>query len=511
MKSKIVPVLTFMLLMCVLSTSAQVFNFYGTVYYTAPDSNTAPGTALTNSGNTLGGFSFNSAPASHPLFVSGVYYPVQDCSNNNLWVRVRHIAADPNGTQNGYNIPNTLNSPFHPTGSTDRIGGWYGFLYEFEIFADANITGTRSNQLAAPFPTNITVESLETLYNNAEKYEWLLFEIINPGSSGWYLNSINFTGINLNSNPGFSSTPNYVTTATTTTPPTGFSTTFPSGSMNIYAIDLNILESQHSEFRMSAAQVSKFRYGYEFFNFGYQGMSMQFGQPPVLNSVVGDLLCNGGNDGSIAITPNGNPPFNYVWNNGNTTSSLTNLGAGNYTVTVTDGNGCTSQLSVQVTEPDPIALQEIINYPGNGTAVIDISVYSGGTSPFTYQWSTGATTSSITVNTNGTYTVTVTDANGCSVVYPVNIILSIHELTSGNTITIFPNPSNDLVEITFSSPVPDLRVIITDMRGRVVEEKSILLPGLSYRIPIDQLPPAHYLLSIHSGNRPLSTHRLIRY
>lgn len=48
MKSKIVPVLTFMLLMCVLSTSAQVSIFYGTVYYTATDSNTAPGTALTN-------------------------------------------------------------------------------------------------------------------------------------------------------------------------------------------------------------------------------------------------------------------------------------------------------------------------------------------------------------------------------------------------------------------------------------------------------------------------------
>ncbi|HRD53410.1 MAG TPA: hypothetical protein PKY96_12260, partial [Flavobacteriales bacterium] len=109
------------------------------------------------------------------------------------------------------------------------------------------MTGTRTNILGNLFPTNITVASLETLYNNgADLYEWLSFEILDGSSTGWSLNSIIFTGINPGSNPGFSAELNYSTTATVSTPPTGFSTTFPTGSPTVYAIDMNPSGGQHS-------------------------------------------------------------------------------------------------------------------------------------------------------------------------------------------------------------------------------------------------------------------------
>src|SRR6218665_3308905 len=176
----------------VVAMHAQPFNFYGSNYFIADSEEVEEGSELTDASATLSGFNYNNAPSNHPLLNSGVFYPVQDCSNQNIWVRVQHIAADPNGIENGHAISQTMNSPFLPAGSTDRIGGWNGFLYEFQIYRDQALTGTRTNILGALYPTNITVASLETLYNDGGTwFEWLSFEILNEETSGWYLNSTN--------------------------------------------------------------------------------------------------------------------------------------------------------------------------------------------------------------------------------------------------------------------------------------------------------------------------------
>ena len=188
---------TVVLLFISFATSAQVFNFYGSNYYLLSGDSVELGSTLTSAEMNLSGFNFSNAAADHPLFTTGVFFPIQDCSNQNLWIRVQHIAADPNGTENGHSVPNTLNSPFLPEGSTDRIGGWYGFYYEFQIYGDEVLQGVRNYTLGSLFPTGITVASLETLYNDGGVlFEWLAFEILNEETSGWYLNSTNFTGIN---------------------------------------------------------------------------------------------------------------------------------------------------------------------------------------------------------------------------------------------------------------------------------------------------------------------------
>ena len=240
------------------------FDFEHTVYYTAS------GNTLTNSNQTLEAFNYTTASPSHPLLNDGVYFAITNLSGKNIWMRVRHTANDPNGTGIGHNVTSTAYSPFREGG----FGGWWGFLYQFDIYRDVNLTGCRSNTLKGLYPVNIIMESIETLGFT----EWLMFENLNLESSNWIINSTNFTGHNPGSNPGFSATnipyPNPF--------PGGFSSIFPAASKNIYAIDLRDCCS-YAEFKMSADNVSQFKYGYEYSDpSGYQGIRLSFGTASVL-------------------------------------------------------------------------------------------------------------------------------------------------------------------------------------------------------------------------------------
>ena len=137
--------------------------------------------------------------------------------------------------------------------------------------------------------------------------------------------------------------------------------------------------------------------------------------------------CNGDNTGSVTINPvGGNPGYTYSWNTTpvKTTQSITGLTAGTYTVVVTDNTGCTASLNnVVITQPTAITPSASSVPVGcvanNGTASITAT---GGTGSYTYLWApTGKTTTTITGLSAGTYSVTVTDANGCSKTTSVNV------------------------------------------------------------------------------------------
>lgn len=139
---------------------------------------------------------------------------------------------------------------------------------------------------------------------------------------------------------------------------------------------------------------------------------------PVILSVDSTLNvnCNGGIDGGAYITTSGGTaPYTYLWNNAQTSDTLKNVTAGTYTLIVTDANTCTDQISVTVTEPLPltssIAGSNVNCFGGSdGQAFVTAT---GGTAPYTYLWSTAATTDTIKNLTVGKYLVTITDFNNC--------------------------------------------------------------------------------------------------
>ncbi len=144
-----------------------------------------------------------------------------------------------------------------------------------------------------------------------------------------------------------------------------------------------------------------------------------------------NVTCFGGNDGSITLTISGGTlPYSYNWTGPScpcSGSSLTNLTAGIYDVTVTDANSCTTTLTITITEPSVINLSETHSSPlcfGQCTGTIDLTV-NGGVAPYAYLWQgPSGYTNNIEDLMNlcaGTYNVTVTDANLCTKTLSINI------------------------------------------------------------------------------------------
>ncbi|MET4075417.1 SprB repeat-containing protein [Hymenobacter sp. UYCo722] len=127
--------------------------------------------------------------------------------------------------------------------------------------------------------------------------------------------------------------------------------------------------------------------------------------------------CCTSRSGSVDLTVSGGTaPYSYLWSNGATTQDLSNVAAGTYTVTITDALGCTATASATITQPAGLALSTMLTSPSccnASTGGIDLTV-SGGTAPYSYLWSNGAVTQDLSGIAAGTYSVTVTDARGCT-------------------------------------------------------------------------------------------------
>jgi len=142
-------------------------------------------------------------------------------------------------------------------------------------------------------------------------------------------------------------------------------------------------------------------------------------EPTALTASIAatNVSCNGDNSGSATVTPTGGTaPYTYLWNDGSTSDTLSNLGVGTYSVTITDINGCFITEDIIITEPVVLTTSgtqvDVTAYNGNdGSATVTAS---GGTAPYTYLWSNGVIGATATGLIAGTYTVTVTDANGCT-------------------------------------------------------------------------------------------------
>lgn len=140
----------------------------------------------------------------------------------------------------------------------------------------------------------------------------------------------------------------------------------------------------------------------------------------IQSGIVTDATCNGECDGAIeVVTVGGDAPYNWLWSNGESTESIFGLCAGTYTLTITDAMNVILIETYEVGEPAAITITsvDIDNESNNDDGAINISA-TGGTGNLTYLWSNGATSQDIVNLSDDVYTVTITDANGCTFVSP---------------------------------------------------------------------------------------------
>ncbi len=163
---------------------------------------------------------------------------------------------------------------------------------------------------------------------------------------------------------------------------------------------------------------------------------VQVNQPDLLEgpTTVSPVTCFGLSNGSVQINAaGGTPPYLYTWSNGGNSAVVQNLDAGVYIVTLTDSNGCSLAQTVTVIQPELLtALTSSSDVTcfgfANGTAQTSVE---GGTGPYSYQWSNGNNLPASQTLPAGSYTITVTDANSCSIVRSIIISQPAQLLISG--------------------------------------------------------------------------------
>jgi hypothetical protein len=236
------------------------------------------------------------------------------------------------------------------------------------------------------------------------------------------------------------------------------------------------------------------------------------------NPAVTNVTCFGENDGSIATsTTGGTPPYAYSWSNGGTGANNNGLTAGQYTVSITDAAGCQLVQNLTVSEPAQLSttLIAIVNSTFNqSNGSIDVTV-AGGVMPYAFVWknlsgTTIGTLEDISGLPPGSYTLSVTDANGCMSLstYTIQNTSATSESGLFRELVLFPNPSTGQVTMEvrgLASPVA-LQVDAYDITGRPVLHQA----ATGTRLPLDFSGKADgvYLLKIVVGTEIL-TERLV--
>ncbi len=231
---------------------------------------------------------------------------------------------------------------------------------------------------------------------------------------------------------------------------------------------------------------------------------------------VTNTACPGGSDGSaVAINiEGGSGSYTYEWSTGATTGAAVDLSAGWYSLTLNDQNGCSIALPVRVLSPAPATLISSEIEPASGNQAngrIAVQV-AGGTAPFTYDWYRNnaffANTSAPELSNApaGTYTLVVTDANGCqySVGGPMlvpNITSSTEQEAAAYTLLAFSNPTAGPLALTWDLPTSrSLGMFLVSAEGRSWRLAN-KLPARSgnHRLDLSEWPAGTYLLRMSDG------------
>jgi uncharacterized protein (DUF2141 family) len=218
------------------------------------------------------------------------------------------------------------------------------------------------------------------------------------------------------------------------------------------------------------------------------------------------IACSGDATGElIADAAGGYSGYTYAWTDGSgnavgTTATVTGLVAGTYTVIVTDANGDTSTADFTITEPTVIGVTAVVTDETQGNdAAIDITA-SGGSLPYAYSWDNGETTEDLTALMAGSYTVTITDANGCTATdtqTPVSFVGVAEELAQN--VKIYPNPTRGTINIQLGDIDGAVEVLVIDVMGRILSKETRMNPN-NVEMDLTGFAPGIYSIKIISEN-----------
>ena len=241
---------------------------------------------------------------------------------------------------------------------------------------------------------------------------------------------------------------------------------------------------------------------------------------PVLTVVKTDVTCHGLNNGTATVTV-GNTvgPYTFNWGAFGTDSLITGLAPGNYSVTVTDGIGCTASATLTITQPEVFAVtQEGVVDATCGFMDGSVQVSSvGGTLPYTYQWSDGQTTQNLYNVADGVYILSATDANGCKDSLKVTVTCSFGKVPQ----LLTPNGDghNDTWVIPGIDKYPDAVVEVYNRWGNLVYKATPYLndwAGISagmLTVGKDKLPAGtyFYVITLTKGAKAITGYLELQY
>ena len=192
-------------------------------------------------------------------------------------------------------------------------------------------------------------------------------------------------------------------------------------------------------------------------------VSMQ-GMLSVNAHVTQQISCHGYNDGIVAAeAPNAAEPLFYTWSTGNASPEIYNLFEGSYMVTVTDAWGCTGQAGVNLVSPPEMNLQTYTESPlcYNSRDGKIVATAFGGIAPYSYLWNTSVTENELVNVGMGTYSLTISDAAGCSAVKSVTLDAPYEMLVEITTSDIRCNGDKDgKIEVEVSGGVEPYNYLI---------------------------------------------------
>lgn len=228
--------------------------------------------------------------------------------------------------------------------------------------------------------------------------------------------------------------------------------------------------------------------------------------------------CFGSANGNVTLALNGGTPsYTYNWSDGSTGAELTAVEGGDYTVTVTDINGCEVSGQVNIYQVQGVQAQYVTSgdvraSDGTPNGSIDLTIASGtGVAPYTYAWSNGATSANLNGLEGGEYTVTVTDASGCQDVETINIVsfVGIDENSIGaKLLNIYPNPVTSTLNIELSDAELNNTVLtIYNMTGELMLKAEVHNKLIS--TDLSGWSSGTYLIHLTDGNSVV-TKRIVK-